>query len=199
MGVVDQEPLPTPEEVVKLGVHVCRGLQVAHTRGIVHRDLKPENLFCCEDGTVKILDFGIALLDADPERITSTGLIVGTPWYLSPEQARGDLELDVRSDIWSLGCVMYEALAGRTPFDSSGTLATVLAILRDEMPALGLIAPGVVPAPLAVVIERCLVKDRAYRWPDADSLREALEEVDLTSPPARPDSGAVAEPAIAIG
>ena len=180
---LNRMPALTPAEVVDLGIQVCRGLEAAHARGIVHRDLKPENLFVCKDGTVKILDFGIALVDTDPQRLTTAGLIIGTAWYLSPEQARGDRDLDARSDVWSLGCVLYEALAGQTPFDRKQMLGTVLAILREELPPIAKHAPRV-PAPLAVVIERCLVKNRAHRWSSAEKLRRALEEVDLAAAPA---------------
>ncbi len=187
----------SPQDVVDLGVAVCQGLEVAHAAGVVHRDLKPENLFVTRDGTVKILDFGIALLDTDPERITTTGMVVGTPWYLSPEQASGTQKLDHRTDIWSLGAVLYECLAGETPFEYQGMLQTVLAILREELTPLRAVAPRV-PPPLAVVIERCLVKNPRFRWSSADKLKRALLELD-------PDEVAgtgefpVTRPSIAVG
>ncbi|MEM9189334.1 MAG: protein kinase, partial [Myxococcota bacterium] len=173
-----RNPALTSEEVLALGLQLCDGLAAAHRQGVVHRDLKPENLYLCEDGALKILDFGIALVDTDPERITTTGLVVGTPWYLSPEQARGEAKLDARADIWSLGVVLYEALAGKTPFARGGMLATVLAILREDFEPLQVAAPQV-PSSLAVVIERCLVKQRDYRWSRVGAVREALSEVDL--------------------
>ena len=99
-------------------MQVCRGLSAAHALGIVHRDLKPSNLFLCADGTVKLVDFGIALLaDTVATRLTVSGTVMGTPAYLAPEQARGELQVDQRTDLWSLGVVLYEALAGRLPFE----------------------------------------------------------------------------------
>ncbi len=187
----------TPAVAVDLGIDICIGLAAAHDAGVVHRDLKPENIFICDDGTIKILDFGIALLDTDPERVTNHGMIVGTPWYLSPEQASGGEGLDHRTDLWSVGALLYEALAGQTPFEYEGMLQTVLAILRDELPPLRTIAPHVPPA-LAVVIERCLVKNARFRWSSADALRRALEEVDV-SDAAAAASAPVTRSTIAVG
>jgi len=187
----------TPAVAVDLGIDICVGLAAAHDAGVVHRDLKPENIFICDDGTIKILDFGIALLDTDPERVTNHGMIVGTPWYLSPEQASGGEGLDHRTDLWSVGALLYEALAGQTPFEYEGMLQTVLAILRDELPPLRTIAPHVPPA-LAVVIERCLVKNARFRWSSADALRRALEEVDV-SDAAAAASAPVTRSTIAVG
>ncbi|MBW2463630.1 MAG: protein kinase [Deltaproteobacteria bacterium] len=189
----------TPAVTVDLGIDICIGLAAAHAAGVVHRDLKPENIFICDDGTLKILDFGIALLDTDPERVTNHGMIIGTPWYLSPEQASGAEGLDHRTDLWSVGALLYEALAGQTPFEYEGMLQTVLAILRDELPPLRSIAPHVPPA-LAVVIERCLVKDARFRWSSADALRRALEEVDVdVSDAAAAATAPVIRATIAVG
>lgn len=173
----------TIREVVDIGIQVCRGLEAAHAMGVVHRDLKPENLFWCESGTIKLLDFGIALWEQAPERITSTGIVIGTPWYLSPEQARGERRIDLQADLWSLGVVLYEALSGTTPFERRGGLATVLAILQEEFAPLAKTAP-LTPAPLATIVERCLVKEKRFRWSSATALRQALEEVDLDAAPA---------------
>ncbi len=196
MELLEGEPLSkrlkrgplTPMEALDLGLQACSGLEVAHARGIVHRDLKPDNLFCCQDGTIKILDFGIALLDSDRTRMTTTGMVLGTPWYLAPEQARGDKILDARVDVWGLGAVLYEVLTGHTPFERENVLATVVAILREQLEPVRHAAPQV-PSGLAFAIERCLVKDRELRWPTIQSLHRVLESVDATEEPSSPMLG----------
>ncbi|MEM7446846.1 MAG: protein kinase [Myxococcota bacterium] len=166
-------------EVIDLGIQVCRGLEVAHAQTIVHRDIKPSNLFYCSDGTVKILDFGIALPIRNAQRMTTTGKVVGTPGYLSPEQAAGNKELDRRVDIWGLGTVMYEALVGTTPFERETLVSTVFAILNEEQRPLS--SQVQVSPSLSAVIDRCLAKKRVDRWPSATELRHALEEIALSS------------------
>src|SRR5438874_2240479 len=103
------------EEVVTLGQHLCAALQHAHEKGVVHRDLKPSNLMVLADGTLKLTDFGIAK-DLDVTQLTSTNCTVGTASYMSPEQCRGERDLTYKSDLYSLGCVLYELLTGRKPF-----------------------------------------------------------------------------------
>jgi len=130
-----------PELVLALAHQVCQGLQRAHEKGIVHRDIKAANIFLARrDGgevEVKILDFGIAKLRADPlassdgNDLTRSGSVLGSPLYMSPEQATGSRELDARSDIWSLGVVMYEALTGATPHANQALGAVILAICSE--------------------------------------------------------------------
>ncbi len=174
-------PLP-PRKAVELAVQIAHGLAAAHERGIVHRDLKPENLFLTRDGRVKILDFGLAKLrppDAAPApeaqtltRDTSPGAIVGTLGYLSPEQARGQ-EADARSDIFALGAVLYELLAGQPAFSGPSAADTMSAILREDPPAL---RQGTrLPAALERVVERCLEKNPEERFSSARDLGFALE------------------------
>ena len=169
----------TADETVDIAIQATAGLEEAHANGVVHRDLKPANLFCCDDGTLKILDFGIAHLGSGHARLTRAGMVVGTPSYLAPEQARGEAELDARADIWALGAVMYEALSGRPPFLRDSSLATMLATIMDDLVPLVSAAPPMPPAVCAIV-ERALCKDPWRRWPDAASMRAALEGVDLT-------------------
>jgi tetratricopeptide (TPR) repeat protein len=167
------------EEVVRIGGQVCDGLAAAHGLGIVHRDLKPSNLFLCRDGTVKLFDFGIALLqEGDFTRMTTAGSVLGTPWYLSPEQARGEVTIDLRTDVWSLGTLLYEALAGQPPFARPTALASMVAVLMEELPPLAGKAPAV-PAGLANVIETALRKPREERWKSAEAFGEALRAADL--------------------
>jgi serine/threonine protein kinase len=118
------------EQVSTLGRQVASGLAAAHQQGLVHRDIKPANLWITESTEIKILDFGLVrIMDEDP-RLTCTGMIAGTPCYMSPEQSRGD-KLDARSDLFSLGCVLYQCLTGRLPFASPNALATLQSIQRD--------------------------------------------------------------------
>ena len=117
---------------------VVAGLKAAHERGVVHRDLKPDNIFLCEDGTVKVLDFGIARVTfdaADPaitaEALTDTGQILGTPQYMAPEQIFGEKDVDARADVWALGVILYQALAGARPFDGTNPGQVFKAIALD--------------------------------------------------------------------
>lgn len=156
------------EEAVEIVVQAAQGLARAHQLGIVHRDLKPSNLFVTEDGLVKVLDFGIAKL-ADQTRVTRPGTVLGTLHYMSPEQVRAE-EVDRRTDVWSLGVVLYEMLAGHRPFAGESPAAVLRAILDDEEPVpLGQCRPGV-PGILRAAVGRCLRKDPTDRYPDVETL-----------------------------
>ena len=126
-------PLPV-SEAVSIARQLAQGLAKAHEKGIVHRDIKPSNLMVTTDGTVKIIDFGLARL-TDATRITQKGAAVGTVAYMSPEAARGK-DVDERSDVWSLGVVFYEILTGRHPFGGKSAGATVHAVLYDDIPSI---------------------------------------------------------------
>jgi serine/threonine protein kinase/class 3 adenylate cyclase len=180
------------DEAVLIVRQVCAALAAAHRRGIVHRDLKPQNLFIVQRGAdrrVKLLDFGIAKLvhDLSDRPTTSTGVVLGTIPYMSPEQARGEA-VDPRADIYSLGCILFELLTGRVPFAASNPLA-VLARLAMEEPA----PPSWrshrfgIPATLDDVVLRALAKDRDARYSDIEELEAALAALDLASlPPPSP-------------
>jgi serine/threonine-protein kinase len=176
--VRDGGPLP-PGRVVYLLRQVCGALAEAHTAGLVHRDLKPGNVIIAALGgqrdVAKLLDFGLVQdLSADPDtRLTRTGTVLGTPAYMSPEQAAGESEVDARSDVYSLGAVAFFALTGRPPFKGKG-LGQVLAAHRDEKaPSLPEVRPDV-PADLAAVVARCLAKDPTDRFLSARELDRAL-------------------------
>lgn len=167
-------PLP-PDLAVDYVLQACNAMAEAHSLGIVHRDLKPSNLFLCggERGVVKILDFGISKVENDKDnRVTATQTVVGTPLYMSPEQIRSSKHVDSRTDIWSLGIILYELLAGKTPFEGS-TMAAGAAICIDDPPPISTFREGV-PRDLEEVVLVCLEKDVTKRYPNVQSLAVAL-------------------------
>ncbi len=176
---LEHAPLPI-EEVVDIGRQICAGLRAAHERNIVHRDLKPGNVFVCEDGTVKILDFGIArpMSQAGPQ-LTMAGSVIGTPGYLSPEQAKGDVDIRPSADLWSLGVILFQAVAGKNPFIRTTAVATILAVVLEEAPTLGEDGEALVPG-FAEIVQGCLAKDPSKRWCSATELGDALASLDLS-------------------
>jgi serine/threonine-protein kinase len=173
-------PLP-PGRVVYLLRQVCRALREAHAVGLIHRDIKPSNVIAARrggmDDVAKLLDFGLARPTATGPAagLSSEGQILGTPLYMSPEQATVDRELDGRSDIYSLGAVAYHLLTGRPPFGGAAGLAVLVAHARDPVVPPSRIRPGI-PDDLERVVLRCLAKDVANRFADAESLERALGE-----------------------
>jgi serine/threonine-protein kinase len=176
--VRQEEPLP-PGRVVYLLRQVCAALAEAHAAGLVHRDLKPGNVIVAALGgqrdVAKLLDFGLVQdLSADAnDRLTRTGTVLGTPAYMSPEQAAGESAVDARGDIYSLGAVAYFALTGRPPFQGKG-LGQLLAAHRSEVPPPLTDLRPEVPADLAAVVARCLAKDPDDRFQSAADLDRAL-------------------------
>ncbi|MGE0456217.1 MAG: serine/threonine-protein kinase [Vicinamibacteria bacterium] len=175
-------------EKLDIVIQVCRGLAFAHDHRIVHRDIKPSNIRLLDDGTVKIMDFGIAKLGAT--NVTRAGMMVGTMNYMSPEQIRG-LPLDGRSDVFSLGVILYQLLAGRRPFVGKGGPDVLYKIVQDETPALG-VDLGPETARLEAIVRRALEKEPDNRYPTASALAEELVEVRASwarthVPPAAPE------------
>jgi tRNA A-37 threonylcarbamoyl transferase component Bud32 len=170
----------TPARAIPLFRQVCRGLAAAHAQGIVHRDLKPSNLFLARDPaggiTLKILDFGVAKIGGDAE-LTGTGAIVGTPAYMSPEQARGSQGVDARSDIYSAGGVLYRMLTGRAPYGAADASVTLIRLL-EEAPERPRSIERSIPEGVEAVIERAMARDPADRFATIDALEEAISVFD---------------------
>jgi eukaryotic-like serine/threonine-protein kinase len=165
-----------PSRVAAIGRIVCDSLAYAHAHGVVHRDIKPANILVNDDGTLKVADFGIAKAAFAGGDLTTTGAVLGTVTYISPEQAKG-LEPDARSDLYSIGVVLYELLTGRPPFSGETQVATAMQHLREEPPPPRSIRGGV-PRGLESVILTALAKDPDDRFPSASALAGALAEVD---------------------
>jgi non-specific serine/threonine protein kinase len=179
------------EELFEIAVPLADALAAAHDRGVVHRDLKPSNLMRRSDGSLKVLDFGLAKLAAsapegpsiavDSEAMTETaaltreGAIVGTAPYMSPEQLRGQ-ELDARTDIFSAGVVLYELATGRRPFKADSSLDLAFQIINETPEPIGVLRPDY-PARLVQIIDICLEKEAGRRFADGDQLRDALVSV----------------------
>ena len=167
-------PLPIAE-VLDYARQLAAGLGHAHAAGIVHRDIKPANVAITRSGQVKILDFGIAKM-ADAS-LTRTGMVLGTLAYMSPEQAAGEKQVDHRTDLWALGVVLYEMVAGRRPFAQDTIAALFHAVQALDPAPLAELRPEVSPA-LQRLVTRLLEKPRERRYPDAAAVLEALEAVD---------------------
>ncbi len=199
-------PIPIVE-ALPIAKQIAEALEAAHEQGIVHRDLKPANIRIRVDGTVKVLDFGLAKAIesaiAGSAAPTGAGVMMGTPAYMSPEQARGK-SLDKRTDIWSFGCVLYEMLTGRAPF-AGDTISDTLAAILEREPDWSML-PGHTPAPIRRLLRRCLEKDRKGRLDSAAGARLEIDDaiaspvaetLELATPSRRVTMVAIA--ALAIG
>ncbi len=180
--LIDRTKRVDPERAATILGDVADALAYAHAQGVVHRDVKPENvLLDGQTGRAMLTDFGIAralsAVDdgrlADQGRLTGTGLLVGSPRYMSPEQASGERALDGRSDIYSLGLVGYEMLVGESPYAGASAASMIAKHVTEPAPLVGKRVPGV-PATLAGAIDRALEKDPARRWPDAAAMEQAV-------------------------
>ena len=208
-GRLTQSPLPW-RKAVEVGVAVADGLSAAHSKGIIHRDLKPENIFLTNDGRVKILDFGLALV-ADPipsgdqettaleparrGSVTQPGTVLGTFGYMSPEQVRGEQAIPA-SDIFSLGCVLYETVSGRKAFARTTAAESVAAVLKEDPPELGSAGNrGALPPEIERVIFHCLEKKAADRFQSARDVAFALKNIGSASVVSQPVPQPVAAPA----
>jgi eukaryotic-like serine/threonine-protein kinase len=176
--IKEHGPVP-PGRAALIAVDVCRALASAHEKGMVHRDVKPGNVLLASDGSVKVTDFGIARV-ASSEALTATGSVMGTASYLSPEQARGG-DIDARSDIYSLGCVLYEMLTGRPPFDGDTPLSIAYKHVQEDPPPPSSINPAV-PADIESVVSRAMAKKPGDRFKSAAEMARNLQEAAPTGP-----------------
>jgi hypothetical protein len=169
--VAREGPLP-PKQVVELGLQVARALASAHARGVVHRDVKPQNVLLSDEGLPKVTDFGIAR-SSDVESVTLTGTVMGTSEYLSPEQARGE-PVDFRSDVYSLGAILYELCTGEVPFRGENPVSVAMRHLHEPVPSIRE-RRREVPSRLDAAIRRAMAKDPAERFDSMDELIAELE------------------------
>ena len=162
------------EEAIEITRSIASALDYAHRHGVIHRDIKPENILLHE-GQALVADFGIALAvsQASGQRLTETGLSIGTPHYMSPEQAMGDRELDARSDVYSLGAMLYEMLAGDPPYQGSTAQAIVAKVITEKAPPVT-VARDTVPAHVAAAVAKALAKMPADRFSSAAAFADAL-------------------------
>jgi eukaryotic-like serine/threonine-protein kinase len=167
---VERGPLPL-HEAIALAIQIALGLEAAHEAGIIHRDIKPANIMITSKGEVKIVDFGIAKLSGQT-LLTKSLSTMGTAAYMSPEQARGE-ELDPRTDVWSLGVVLYEMIAAKTPFRGEHEVAMVYSIVNEELPPVSNVRSDV-PPELASIIAKMLQKDRTVR---CSSMTDVVQEL----------------------
>lgn len=172
----DGQPLPV-RDVIIMGIQLARALDYAHAHGVVHRDIKPGNIMLTKSArTIKVTDFGIAHVETPgTTQRTRVGDIIGTPQYMSPEQAMGE-KLDGRSDLFSMGIVLYQMLTGQRPFQGEGLVALVMKITHEEPPPIEKLRPDLPPA-LRRVVQRCLSKERDKRFQTGKELTDALIRV----------------------
>ncbi|HVS33245.1 MAG TPA: protein kinase [Thermoanaerobaculia bacterium] len=175
--LLDQAPSRqlAPRAAMGIARQVCRGLEAAHEQGIIHRDIKPQNVLIDAKGEVKLMDFGIARMTETKEAMTQAGLIVGTPHYMSPEQVQGK-PLDPRSDVYSIGVLMYEMLLGKRPFESN-SLTAVLTAHAIEPPRPLIEARPAVGVAVNEIVMRCLAKPPQQRYENAGALLADLDRV----------------------
>jgi eukaryotic-like serine/threonine-protein kinase len=169
--VAHEGPL-SPREAIELALQVARGLAFAHDQGLVHRDVKPQNVLLDADGRAKVTDFGIAHA-VDVDGLTITGTIMGTSNYIAPEQARGQ-PVDEQTDVYSLGCVLYELLAGQVPFDGDNFVAVAMRHVNDPVPSVREVRPDVPPR-LDWAIQRAMAKDHGDRFEAMGDFAAELE------------------------
>ena len=201
---LSRDPRPPVGTVRAILREVADALAYAHARHVVHRDVKPDNILVDgATGHVMVSDFGIARAAEGESRLTVTGVAVGTPAYMSPEQAMGDREVDGRADIYALGVVGYQMLAGELPHQAANTPSMLMKHISERPRPLAEVRPDL-PANLVYAIERAMAKGRDDRWPDASAFRDALQEnaqvpptraPRATTPDRAPDSGGGFDPA----
>jgi eukaryotic-like serine/threonine-protein kinase len=180
------------DDALRMTREAAQALEYAHQQGVVHRDIKPENLLLTRDGSTLVADFGIArAVDGGGDKLTQTGMSIGTPAYMSPEQAAGDPHLDPRTDIYSLGCVLYEMLAGEPPFTGTTVQALMAKRMSGEVPRVRQARPSV-PEPVEQAIVRALAPVAADRFTSVAEFARALSPAAMMTTSGTPTPGTVA-------
>jgi serine/threonine-protein kinase len=166
-----------PRTSLKLLQSICSGMQAAHQAEVIHRDLKPANVLVNREGTLKIVDFGLAAAaDYEDSRVTRSGAMVGTPAYMSPEQIRGE-DLDVRTDIYSLGIIMYEMFTGQQPYRGKDTVSVIYQHIQGNFTPPSQVNPEISPAVEAIIL-KAMAMEAKNRFQSMDAVREALNQVE---------------------
>lgn len=164
------------EQALRITAEVLSALDASHDHGLVHRDIKPGNVMVTTKGVVKVMDFGIArALQSGVTSMTQTGMVVGTPQYLSPEQALGK-SVDARSDLYSVGCMLFELITGELPFDGDSPFSIAYKHVQEEPPAPSAVNPAVQPG-VDALVARAMRKDPAQRFPTAEAMRQEVERI----------------------
>src|SRR5262245_2201850 len=176
-NILETKGAPMPQEAFEISIQLAEGLQAIHEAGIIHRDLKTPNIMRDSKGYVRLMDFGIAKQagEGSMSGATMMGMIVGTPEYMSPEQARGE-KVDFRSDIYALGIVIFEIFTGTLPFRGETPIATIFKHLQEPPPLEGRVAAAMLPPPLVPVLKSALAKEANGRYQTAADMAEALKE-----------------------
>ncbi|MBN2711586.1 MAG: serine/threonine protein kinase [Planctomycetes bacterium] len=171
--VLDRKQAMAPESAIDVIIQACNALELARENNIVHRDIKPDNVMIDQKGVVKLADLGLAKQTEDELSVTQSGMAMGTPHYMSPEQANDARSADHRSDIYSLGCMFYRMVAGRVPFDDQSIYKILTKHMQDDIPDVRSINPSV-PENIAGIIKKCMAKDPADRYQKASELIDDL-------------------------
>jgi len=172
--IANEKPMPT-EKALRFAVDICTGMQIAHQQGIIHRDLKPANILIDESGLLKIVDFGVAAAAKSGDtQLTKTGYVIGSPKYMAPEQILGK-KVDERADIYSLGVILYEMLAGQPPYSRGDHMAVMYQHVQGKAAPLAELNKKL-PASLTAIVERAMAVDKTKRFGDMDTFRSALEQ-----------------------
>jgi serine/threonine-protein kinase len=171
--IANEKPMP-PKKAVRYAIDICTGMTVAHQQGIIHRDLKPANILINDGGLVKIVDFGVAAAAKSGDtQLTKTGYVIGSPKYMAPEQILGK-KVDERADIYSLGVIVYEMLAGNPPYSRGDHMSVMYQHVQGKAQPLQEANPSV-PRELADVVTKAMNVDKLKRYASMDELRLALE------------------------
>jgi serine/threonine-protein kinase len=173
--IANEKPM-NPKKAVRFALDICVGMHVAHQQGIIHRDLKPANILIDDTGLVKIVDFGVAAAAKSGDtQLTKTGYVIGSPKYMAPEQILGK-KVDERADIYSLGVILYEMLAGTPPYSRGDHMAVMYQHVQGKAAPLHEANPAIAPE-LALVVSKCMQVDKAKRYETMDQFAKALASV----------------------